>query len=103
MRSFDGLTSYDDHANVVPMHVVVRRVAEEEKAEPDQDDVFRTEIAELRSSNHQLRAEILALRNRIERLKSHRSLERSLIIGGLVSLWFIFILAVMTKLIAASN
>jgi hypothetical protein len=39
----------------------------------------------------------------IERQKSHRVLERSLIIGGMVALWFFFILSVMTKLIALSN
>ena len=105
MRAFDsnGLTSPDDHANVVHLHhVMVTRGAEDEGG-PDQDDLSRIELAELRSANHQLRAEILALRSRIERLKSNRSLEKNLIIGGMVSLWFIFILGVMTKLIAASN
>ena len=102
MRDFDsnGLTLADDDANAMPMSVVVSRVAEDE-ADPDQD-LSQTELAKLRSSNHRLRVENLALRTRIERLKSNRSL-RSLIIGGMVSLWFFFILFVMTKIIASSN
>ena len=78
---------------------MVARVAERDLNE----ELFRTELAELRRSNHQLRAKNLALRSRIERQKSHRVLERSLIIGGMVALWFFFILSVMTKLIALSN
>jgi len=74
----------------------------EDEADPDQD-LSQTELAKLRSSNHRLRVENLALHTRIERLKSHRSLERSLIIGGMVSLWFFFILSVMTKIIASSK
>ena len=103
MRDFDsnGLTLADDDANAMPMSVVVTRVAEDE-ADTDQD-LSQTELAKLRSSNHRLRVENLALRTRIERLKSNRSLERSLIIGGMVSLWFFFILFVMTKIIASSN
>jgi hypothetical protein len=103
MRDFDsnGLTLADDDANAMPMSVVVTRVAEDE-ADPDQN-LSQTELAKLRSSNHRLRVENLALRTRIERLKSNRSLERSLIIGGMVSLWFFFILFVMTKIIASSN
>ena len=102
MRDFDsnGLTLADDDANAMPMSVVVTRVAEDE-ADPDQH-LSQTELAKLRSSNHRLRVENLALRTRIERLKSNRSLERSLIIGGMVSLWFLFILS-MTKIIASSN
>ena len=104
MRPFDsnGLTAPDDHTNVVRMNVVVTRGAEDE-ADPDQDDLSHTELAELRSSNYQLRAENLALRTRIKRLKSNRSLEKSLIIGGMVTLWFFFILSIITKLITASN
>ena len=103
MRDFDsnGLTSADNHVNAMRTSIVVTRVAEDE-ADPDQD-LSQTELAELRSSNHQLRAENLALRTRIERLKSDRSLKRNLIIGGMVSLWFFFILSVMTKIIASSN
>ena len=103
MRDFDsnGLTLADDDANAMPMSVVVTRVAEDE-ADPDRN-LSQTELAKLRSSNHRLRVENLALRTRIERLKSNRSLERSLIIGGMVSLWFFFILSVMTKIIASSN
>ena len=103
--SFDnnGLTSPDDHANVVHLHhVMVTRGAEDEGG-PDQDDLSRIELAELRSANHQLRAEILALRSRIERLKSNRSLERSLIAGGIVALWLFFVLSVITKLTVLSN
>jgi len=102
MRDLDsiGLTLADQGANA-PMSIVVTRVAE---GEPDSDqDLSQTEFAKLRSSNHRLRAENLALRTRIERLKSNRSLERSVIIGGMVLLWFFFILSVMTKLIASSN
>src|SRR5436305_3758563 len=85
----------------MPMSVVVTRVAEDE-ADTDQD-LSQTELAKLRSSNHRLRVENLALRTRIERLKSNRSLERSLIFGGMVSLWFFFFLFVMTNIIASSN
>ena len=91
-----GLTS---PADAMSMNGVVARVAERDLDE----EFFRTELAELRRSNHQLRAENLALRTRIERLKSNRSLEKSLIIGGMVALWFFFILSVMTNLIALSN
>ena len=35
--------------------------------------------------------------------KSNRSLQKSLIIAGMVSLWFFFILSAITKLIASSN
>ena len=88
MRDFDsnGLALANDDAKATPMSVVVTRVAEDE-ADPDQD-LSQTELAKLRSSNRQLRAENLALRTRIERLKSDRSLKRSLIIGGMMSLWF---------------
>jgi hypothetical protein len=103
MRDFDssGLTLADDHANAMHTSVVVTQVAENE-VDPDQD-LSQSELAKLRSSNHRLRAENLALRTRIERLKSNRSLERRLITAGMVSLWFFFILSVMTKLIASSN
>jgi len=63
----------------------------------------QTKMAELEASNHQLRVENLALRTRLERQKSNRSLQKSLIIAGMVSLWFFFILSVITKLIASSN
>ena len=64
----------------------------------------QTKMAELEASNHKLRVENLALRTRIERQKSNRSLQKkSLIIAGMVSLWFFFILSAITKLIASSN
>jgi hypothetical protein len=103
MRDFDSnsLTLADDHIQATRTSIVVTRVADDEPG-PDQD-LAQTELAKLRSSNRQLRAENLALRTRIERLKSDRSLKRNLIIGGMVSLWFFFILSVMTKIIASSN
>ena len=102
MRDFDGngLTA-DEHTNATRTSFVVTRVPEDE-ANPDPDP-SQKELAKLRSSNRRLRVENLALRARIERLKSNRSLEKSLIIGGVLSLWFFFILYVMTKLIASSN
>jgi hypothetical protein len=100
MRSFDpdGLTSTEHSRNAIDIGVVVARVA----TDPDQD-LCQTELAKLRSSNHRLRAENLALRTRIERLKSNRSLEKRVIIVGMLSLWFFFLLSVMSKLIALSN
>jgi hypothetical protein len=123
MRPFDerGPTSPEDQ-NGMHLRLVVTGAAEDH-ADPDQkasqtellvtravgdeadpgQKAFQIELANLRSSNHQLRAENLILRTRIERLKLNRSLERTLIMRGMVSLWFFFILSVMTKLIAASN
>jgi hypothetical protein len=102
MRDFDsnGLTLADDHPDSMRASIVVTRVAGD-KAGPDRD-LSQTELSKLRSSNHRLRAENLALRTRIERLKSNRSVERCLIVAGMASLWFFFILSVMTKLIALS-
>ena len=68
--------------------------------DPDQD-ASHTELAKLRSSNHQLRVQNLALRSSVERLKSNRSFERNFMIGGVVSLWFFFILFVLTKFVAS--
>jgi hypothetical protein len=123
MKAFDGRgpTSPEDQ-NGMHLRLVVTRAAKDH-ADPEQkssqtelrvnraiedeidpgQEAFQIELANLRSSNHQLRAQNLVLRTRIERLKSNRSLERTLIMGGMVSLWFFFILSVMTKLIAASN
>ena len=102
MRDFDsnGLTSADDYPDAIHTNVVVTRVAGD-KADPDRD-LSKTALSKLRSSNHQLRAENLALRSRIERLKSNRSVETCLIVVGMLSLWFFFILSVITKLIAPS-
>jgi hypothetical protein len=124
MRPLDsrGLTSPEGQ-NAMHLRLVITRAAGDEadqdqeasqselvgtpivqdEADPDVETTSHTELAKLRNSIHQLRAENLALRTRIERLKSNRSLERTLIIGGMVSLWFFFLLSVITKLIAASN
>jgi hypothetical protein len=103
MTPFDshGLTSPEDHRNEIHIGVVVSRVAQHE-VDLDQE-ASQKELAKLRNSNHQLRAENLALRTRIERLKSGRSLERNLIIGGVLALWFFFIFSVISKIIASSN
>jgi hypothetical protein len=101
MRLLDknGLTSPEDDRHAMHLRLVTP-VAQDE-FDPDQNE-SETELTQLRSANHRLRAENLTLRTRIERLKSNRSLERSLIVGGVASLWFFFILSVMTKLIALS-
>jgi uncharacterized coiled-coil DUF342 family protein len=103
MRPFDsdGLESPADHRNAMHLRLVDSRLAEDE-VDPDQEAV-QTELATLRSSTDQLRAENLALRSRIERLKSNRSLERRLILGGMLAVWLFFMLYVVNKLIALSN
>ena len=95
MRELDsnGLISADDRLDAVHTSIVVARVAADE-VDPDRD-LSQTELSKLRAEN-------LALRTRIERLKSNRSVERCLIVAGIASLWFFFILSVMTKLIALS-
>ena len=85
------------------MHLRLVTRASEDEADLDQEAASQTELAKLRSLNHQLRVENLALRTRIERLKSNRSLERSLIAGGIVALWLFFVLSVITKLTVLSN
>lgn len=96
----NGVTSPEDDRHAMHLRLVTP-VAQDE-VDPDQNE-SETELTQLRSSNHRLRAENLTLRTRIERLKSNRSLERSLIIGGMVLLWFFFVLSVITKLAAVSN
>lgn len=98
MRSFDtdGLLLSEHQTDAVNIGAVVARVAEEVDAD-------QTELADLRSSNEQLRVENLRLRARIERLKSSRSLERYLMTGGMALLWFFFIAFVLHKLIALSS
>jgi hypothetical protein len=98
MTSFDtnGLLLPEHQTDAINIGAVVARVREE--ADADQ-----AELADLRSSNQRLRVENLALRTKIERLKSSRSLERYLMIGGMAFLWFAFIAFVMHKLIAFSS
>jgi hypothetical protein len=103
MGSFDtdGLTSLEHDRNAMHMGVVVARVVED-VADADRE-LSQTEFAKLRSSNDRLRVENLALRTRIERLKSDRSLERYLMIGGMALLWFFFIAFVLHKLTTLSS
>ena len=98
MRSFDtnGLLLPEHETDGINIGAVVTRVAEE--ADADQ-----AELADLRSSNHRLRVENLVLRTRIERLKSSRSLERYLMLGGMAFLWFSFIAFFLHKLVALSS
>jgi hypothetical protein len=100
MTSFDanGLKSPEDRRNELRLRLVVDGAAEDE-LDCDQE-ASQTELEMLRSSNHRLRVENLALRTRIEGLKSGRSLERYLMIGATMLLWFFFTLFVINKTIA---
>jgi hypothetical protein len=100
MTSFDAnrLKSPEDRRNELRLRLVVDGAAEDE-LDCDQE-ASQTELEMLRSSNHRLRVENLALRTRIEGLKSGRSLERYLMIGATMLLWFFFILFVINKTIA---
>ena len=56
-------------------------------------------VAELRDSNHKLRVENVVLRARNEQLKSNNSLERKLFAILGISLWFLFLYAIVSKIL----
>lgn len=64
---------------------------------------FQVKIAELEASNHKLLVENVALRARIEGLKSRRSLERMLILSGTALLWIVFMFSFLSKIAASSG
>jgi hypothetical protein len=75
-------------------------VAEDASACPQQRPV-ETKMAELEASNHKLRVENLALRSRLESLKDRYSLKRTVIVAGAISLPFLFILSMASKIVAS--
>ena len=102
MRAFDtdGLTSPELEGDATD---IVAPIAQAVEQGDQETDAHQAELAELRSSNHRLRVENLALRTKIEGLKSSRSLERYLMIGGMMLVWLFFILFVINKAIALSS
>jgi len=63
--------------------------------------LFRTKMAELEASNHKLRIENIALRNRIDGLKSRQSSEMTLIAAGAIVVWFIFMMSLASRIMAS--
>ena len=55
--------------------------------------------AELRDSNHKLRVENVALRARIEQLKSNSSFERKIFAILGLSLWLLFLYSIVSKIL----
>ena len=58
---------------------------------------LQAKVSDLNDSNHKLRVENLALRTRIERLKSIRSLERNLLLILTLTILLVFLFGVISK------
>jgi len=96
------LASPNDYEVPVGSGVMVARVTEDALVGPA-EQFLQTKMAELEASNHQLRVENLALRNRIERFKSNRSLEKTVIVAVAISVCFLFLLSVFSKVLGSLN
>jgi regulator of replication initiation timing len=66
----------------------------------DELEALQTKVSELDASNHQLRVENLALRSRIEALKSKRSLERKLSVFLGLGVWVCFLFVIISKIMS---
>ena len=64
---------------------------------------LQAKVSDLNDSSHKLRVENLALRARIERLKSNRSLERKLLVVLGLFLWLFFLFGVISKALSIIN
>jgi hypothetical protein len=62
---------------------------------------LQAKVSDLNDSIHKLRVENLALRTRIERLKSNRSLERKFLVIAGLALWLCFLFGVISKTLLA--
>ena len=65
--------------------------------------LLQAKVSDLNDSIHKLRVENLALRTRIERLKSDRSLERKLLVIVGLALWLCFLFGVISKTLLAET
>ena len=77
--------------------------ANDDKVAGAELESLQAKVSDLNDSNHKLRVENLALRTRIERLKSNRSLERKLLMVLGLALWLCFLFAIISKTLIVLN
>jgi hypothetical protein len=80
-------------------------ILDDPKAAANDDGVVSAEleasqakVSELEASNHRLRVENLALRAKIEALKSNRGLERKLFVLLGLAIWVCFLFLIFSKI-----
>ena len=77
--------------------------ANDDKVAGAELESLQAKVSDLNDSNHKLRVKNLALRARIERLKSNRSLERKLLVVLGLFLWLFFLFGVISKALSIIN
>jgi hypothetical protein len=97
----DLLNSPDPREGSGPAEAVSNQVLEDEDACDEQAKVVNltAKVVDLSDSNHKLRVDNVALRARIQQLKSRSSFERKFFAILGLSLWFLFLYAIVSKVV----
>jgi hypothetical protein len=101
-----GLLNSPDPGEVPgPAEAMANEVLEEEVVCDEHQSLqakvvdLAAKMVELRELNHKLRVENVAFRGRIEQLKSKSALERKFFAILGISLWFLFLYAIVSKVL----
>jgi len=97
----DLLNSPDPREGPGPAEAVSNQVLEDEDACDEQAKVvdLAAKVVDLSDSNHKLRVDNVALRARIRQLKSRSFFERKFFAILGLSLWFLFLYAIVSKVV----